>query len=72
MKVLFVGDTPENNYAIKKLMSTHFPKVDLIDAGKNINLLDLITNSGPFSFVVIAYDNPDITANDLFTTSVTS
>jgi response regulator RpfG family c-di-GMP phosphodiesterase len=68
MKVLFVGDSPENNYAIKKLMSTHFPKVDLIDAGKNINLLDLITTSGPFSFVVIAYDNPDIVANELFTT----
>ena len=68
MKVLFIGHTPETNEPIKKLMNANFPKVKMIEVKELDKLMDLMTNDGPFSFVVMAIDNKNISVTELYDT----
>ena len=62
MKILFLGHTPEENQIISKLVTTQYPKMTLVEADENSNLVELITMDGPFSFVIIAINNKNVNA----------
>lgn len=66
MKALFIGNTPEDNKNILRLMNNNFPKVQMVGCPDPNTLMDLLTNDGPFSFVVIAIDNKNITVVDIY------
>ena len=51
-------------------MGNHAPKVQLIMCHEPENLMDLMTNDGPFSFVVILIDNKNITVVDIYQTII--
>ncbi|MBC7540972.1 MAG: hypothetical protein H7281_19275, partial [Bacteriovorax sp.] len=68
MKVLFIGHNSENDTPITRLMGNLFPKVQMIGVAESTNLMDLMTVDGPFSFVVIAIDNKNITVSELYET----
>ncbi|MBY0413821.1 MAG: hypothetical protein K2Q18_06635 [Bdellovibrionales bacterium] len=68
MKVLFIGNTPEDNKNIVRLMNNNFPKVQMVPCQDLENIMDFLTNDGPFSFVVIAIDNKNITVIDVYQT----
>ncbi|MGZ3787197.1 MAG: HD domain-containing phosphohydrolase [Bacteriovorax sp.] len=68
MKVLYIGHSQETDEPIKKLMSVHFPKIRMIEVKEGQNLMELMTTDGPFSFVVMAIDNKNIVAADLYGT----
>lgn len=70
MKVLFIGNTPEDNKNVVRLMGNHAPKVQLVMCHEPENLMDLMTNDGPFSFVVILIDNKNITVVDIYQTII--
>jgi HD-GYP domain-containing protein (c-di-GMP phosphodiesterase class II) len=57
MKVLFLSNTPETDDPIKKLMMANFPRVKLIEANNAEALMELMTNDGPFNFVIVCIDN---------------
>jgi response regulator RpfG family c-di-GMP phosphodiesterase len=66
LKALFIGSTPEDNKNIVRLMSNNFPKVQMVLCQETNNLMDFLTNDGPFSFVVVSIDNKNITVVDLY------
>lgn len=66
MKALFIGNTPEDNKTIARMMGNHFPKVQLVLCSEPEGLMEFMTNDGPFSFVVVAIDNKNITVVDLY------
>lgn len=66
MKALFIGNTPEDNKNVARLMGNHFPKVQLVLCSDPEGLMEFMTNDGPFSFVVINIDNKNITVVDLY------
>lgn len=68
MKILFLGNTPENDVPIKRLMGNNFPKLQLLEVTDNGELSEILMNDGPFSFVIIAIDNKNISVNELYTT----
>lgn len=47
-------------------MGNHFPKVQLVLCSEPEGLMEFMTNDGPFSFVVVAIDNKNITVVDLY------
>lgn len=66
MKALFIGNTPEDNKTIVRMMGNHFPKVQLVLCSEPERLMEFMTNDGPFSFVVVDIDNKNITVVDLY------
>ncbi len=66
MKVLFIGHETEINDPIKKLMAAKFPKVRMIEVKEIESLMDLMTNDGPYSFVVMAIDNKNIAVSEVY------
>jgi HD-GYP domain-containing protein (c-di-GMP phosphodiesterase class II) len=66
LKALFIGNTPEDNKTIARMMGNHFPKVQLVLCSEPEGLMEFMTNDGPFSFVVVAIDNKNITVVDLY------
>ena len=65
---MFLGNTPENDVPIKRLMGNNFPKLQLLEVPVDADLSEILMNDGPFSFVIIAIDNKNISANELYTT----
>lgn len=47
-------------------MGNHFPKIQLIACNEPENLMEFMTNDGPFSFVVISIDNKNITVVEIY------
>lgn len=66
MKALFIGNTVEDNKNIFRLMGNHFPKVQMVICNESEGLMEFMTNDGPFSFVVIAIDNKNISVVDIY------
>ena len=66
MKALFIGNTPEDNKTIIRLMGNHFPKIQMVVCNEPEGLMDFMTNDGPFSFVVISIDNKNISAEEIY------
>ena len=66
MKVLFIGNTPEDNKNIIRLMGNHFPKVQMVICNEPEGLMEFMTNDGPFSFVVVSIDNKNISVVDIY------
>lgn len=66
MKALFIGNTIEDNKNILRLMGNHFPKVQMVMCNEPEGLMEFMTNDGPFSFVVIAIDNKNISVVDIY------
>ena len=66
MKALFIGNTPEDNKNIIRLMGNHFPRVQMIMCHETAGLMEFMTNDGPFSFVVIAIDNKNISVEEIY------
>ena len=66
MKALFIGNTPEDNKNIIRLMGNHFPKVQMVICNETSGLMDFMTNDGPFSFVVISIDNKNISVEEIY------
>lgn len=66
MKALFIGNTPEDNKNIVRMMGNHFPKVQMVLCNEPEGLMEFMTNDGPFSFVVIAIDNKNISVVDIY------
>ena len=66
MKVLFIGNTPEDDKTIYRLMGNHFPKIQLVACNDPENLMEMMTNDGPFSFVAVSIDNKNITVVDIY------
>lgn len=66
MKVLFIGNTPEDDKTIYRLMGNHFPKIQLVACNEPENLMEFMTNDGPFSFVAISIDNKNINVVDIY------
>lgn len=60
MKVLFIGNTPEENQNISLFMTSHYPKMEVALASHETNLIELITMDGPFSFVIVAINNKNL------------
>lgn len=68
MKVLFIGHNDEIDGPVKKLMLAHFPKVKMITVPSTDKLMDMMTNDGPFSFVVMIIDNKLLNVQELYET----
>ena len=66
MKALFIGNTPEDDRNIIRLMNSHYPKIQLVSCNEPENLMEFMTNDGPFSFIVISIDNKNITVVDIY------
>lgn len=66
MKVLFIGHTPEANEPIKKLTLANYPKIKLVEVKDPENLMEMMTNDGPFSFVVMVIDNKALNVPELY------
>lgn len=66
MKVLFIGNTPEDNKNIVRLMGNHFSKVQMVICNDPADLMEFMTNDGPFSFVVVSIDNKNISVVDIY------
>ncbi len=66
MKVLFIGQSDELNGQVKKLIVANFPKIKLIDVDETDKLVDLMTNDGPFSFVVLLIDQKTLNVSELY------
>jgi len=66
LKVLFIGNTPEDNKNIIRLMGNHFPKVQMVICNNPEVLMEFMTNDGPFSFVVVSIDNKNISVVDIY------
>lgn len=66
MKVLFIGHTPEMNEPTKKLMLANFPKIKLVEVKNLENITEMMTNDGPFSFVVMVIDNKSLNVTELY------
>jgi HD-GYP domain-containing protein (c-di-GMP phosphodiesterase class II) len=66
LKALFIGSTPEDNKNIIRLMGNNFPKVQMVICQDPENLMEFMTNDGPFSFVVVSIDNKSITVVDIY------
>lgn len=66
MKVLFIGDTAQTNYAITKMMHELFPKVTLVEASDKPDISEFLMMGGPFSFIVFAFDNQKFKAAPLY------
>ncbi len=66
MKVLFIGNTPEDNKNIMRMVGNHYPKVQIVTASEASNLDEMMMNDGPFSFIIIAIDNKNIVVADLY------
>ncbi len=49
-------------------MTAHFPKVKMVEVKESTSLMDLMTNDGPFSFVVIVIDNKESNVSELYET----
>lgn len=49
-------------------MAAHFPKVKMVEVVEINSLMDLMTNGGPYSFVVMAIDNKDNNVSELYET----
>jgi response regulator RpfG family c-di-GMP phosphodiesterase len=68
LKVLFIGNTPEDNKNILRMLGNHYPKLKIIGTDDTQNLSELMMNDGPFAFVVMAIDNKNIVAVDVYAT----
>jgi hypothetical protein len=68
LKVLFIGHNHESNNPIIRLMGNNFPKIKMVEATESRDLMELMTVDGPFSFIVIAIDNKNITVSELYET----
>jgi HD-GYP domain-containing protein (c-di-GMP phosphodiesterase class II) len=66
LKVLFIGNTPEDNKNIMRMVGNHYPKVQIVTASEASNLDEMMMNDGPFSFIIIAIDNKNIVVADLY------
>ena len=66
MKALFIGNTPEDNKNIIRLMGNHFPKVQMVICHEVESLMEFMTNDGPFSFVVVSIDNKNISVEEIY------
>jgi response regulator RpfG family c-di-GMP phosphodiesterase len=66
LKVLFIGNTPEENKNIVQMVGNHYSKVQIVTASEPSNLDDMMMNDGPFSFIIIAIDNKNIVVADLY------
>lgn len=49
-------------------MLAHFPKIKLVDVPDLEKLMDMLTNDGPFSFVVMIIDHKGLNVQDLYNT----
>lgn len=67
MKALFIGNTPEDDKNIIRLMGNNYPKVQLVGLKTPESLLDMLTADGPFSFIVVNIDNKNLVIADLYT-----
>lgn len=68
MKVLFIGHDDELNGPLKKLTMANFPKIKLVEVTDTDKLMDMMTNDGPFSFVLMVIDNKLLNVSELYTT----
>jgi hypothetical protein len=66
MKVLFVGNNPEEDKNIVRLMSNNFPKIQLIQLLNSEDLIDMLMSDGPFSFIIISLDSKKISAEEVY------
>lgn len=65
LKALFIGHNNESDASIKNLMGNYFPRIKLVEVGDN-DLMELITSDGPFSFIIVAVDNKEITVGEVY------
>jgi response regulator RpfG family c-di-GMP phosphodiesterase len=68
LKVLFIGNIPEENQNIAKMMSHQYPKITLVKASESANLVELITTDGPFSFVIVNINNKNLNVINVYET----
>lgn len=66
MKALFIGHTPEDDKNILRLMGNNYPKVQLIGLKRPEDLSNMLTDDGPFSFIIISIDNKNISVEDIY------
>ncbi|MFA6236129.1 MAG: HD domain-containing phosphohydrolase [Bacteriovorax sp.] len=66
MKALFIENNDETSSPIKKLIGSHFPKIQLVDVSADSDLMEMLTSDGPFSFIIIDIDNKNIDVSELY------
>jgi response regulator RpfG family c-di-GMP phosphodiesterase len=66
LKVLFIGNSPEDDKNTLRLIGNHYPKIQLIGMKKTEDLADMLMDDGPFSFVIISIDNKNISAEEIY------
>ena len=66
MKVLLIGHNNEEQTPIKKLITINFPKLLIVEAIETLNLMEVLTLDGPFSFVIMAIDHKTNKALEIY------
>jgi response regulator RpfG family c-di-GMP phosphodiesterase len=66
LKALFIENNDETSSPIKKLIGSHFPKIQLVDVSADSDLMEMLTSDGPFSFIIIDIDNKNIDVSELY------
>ncbi len=66
MKVLFIGHGPEEDKNVLRLMGNNYPKVQLVGLKRPEDLSDMLTDDGPFSFIIISIDNKNISTESIY------
>lgn len=66
MKVLFIGNIAEEDKAIIRLYGNNYPKIKLVGLKNIENLVEEITNGGPYSFITINIDNKTLNVPQIY------
>lgn len=66
LKALFIGNNPEDDKNILRLMGNNYPKIKLVTLLENKNLTELLIEEGPLSFIIIAIDNKTIIVEEKY------
>lgn len=66
MKALFIGHNPEDDKNVRRLMGSHYPKIQLVGVKDASDLSSALIDDGPFSFIIISIDNKNIFVEDLY------
>jgi len=68
VKVLFIGNNSDFEESVKKLIATHYTKLELIEMTESSSLIEMLTSNGPFSFVITTLNRKTSLLSDQFNT----
>lgn len=70
MKILFFGEVEDDVQFLNNILKAHFKKVHLVPARDQQQLIDVLSNDGPYGFCIIDCSHKDISPNVVYDTII--